>query len=115
MEKRIQINLFEVVGSPFCIASGDGQKVYDRLSAALYREQPVSLSFLNVSTLTSAFLNAAVGQLYGNFDENQIRQFLTAVDIEPDDKELLRRVVESAKRFFKDPLRYEQAMKEELG
>ncbi len=115
MEKRLQIKLFEVVGSPFCVASSDGQKVYDRLSAALGREQPVALSFLHVSTLTSAFLNVAVGQLYGNFDEVQIRKLLTAVDIEPDDKELLRRVVDSAKRYFKHRQSYEQAMKEELG
>ena len=115
MEKRLQISMFEVVGSSFCVALGDGQKVYKRLSAAIAQDQPVSLSFKNVSLLTAAFLNVAVGQLYGNFDENQIRQLLKAVDIEPDDKALLRRVVDSAKRYFKDPQRYEQALKEELG
>ena len=115
MDKRLQISMFEVVGSSFCVASGDGQKVYERLSAAIAQDQPVSLSFKNVSVLTSAFLNVAVGQLYGKFDGKQIRQNLKVVDIEPDDKALLKRVVDSAKRYFEDPQRYEQAMKEELG
>ena len=115
MDKRLQISIFEVVGSPFCVASPEGQKVCKCLSVALSQKQPVALSFHNVSTLTPAFLNVAVGQLYGNFDENQIRQLLTVVDIEPNDKELLKRVVDSAKRYFNDPERLEQAMKEELG
>ena len=110
MEKRLQISKFEVVGSSLCVASGDGQRVYERLSAALDRERPVSLAFLNVSTLTAAFLNAAISQLYGNCDEVQIRKTLTAVD-----RKLLKYVIDSAKRYFKDPQRYEQAMKEELG
>ena len=99
MEKRLQISKFEVVGSSLCVASGDGQRVYERLSAALDREErPVSLAFLNVSTLTAAFLNAAISQLYGNFDEVQIRKTLTAVD-----RKLLKFVIDSAKRYFKAP------------
>ena len=115
MEKRLQISKFEVVGSSLCVASGDGQRVYERLSAALDRERPVSLSFLNVSTLTASFLNAAIDQLYGNFDEFQIRRLLTAVDMEPSDRKLLKYVIDSAKRYFKHRQSYEQAMKEELG
>ena len=115
MAKGLSISIFEVVGSPLCVASGDGQMVYNRLSAALNQGQAVSLSFHNVSTLTSAFLNVAIGQLYGNFDEEHIRRHLTVTDIEPDDIELLKRVVDSAKRYFQDPEKYEQVIKEELG
>jgi len=35
MQSEVTISLFGVVGSPLCVASGDGQKVYKRLSAAL--------------------------------------------------------------------------------
>ncbi len=115
MNNSLSISMFEVVGSPLCVASGDGQKVYKRLYNALANEQPVSLSFHNVSTLTSAFLNVAVGQLYGQFDENHIRRMLQVTDIESDDAELLKRVVESAKLYFQNPKIYKQAIEEELG
>ena len=60
MQKELTISIFEVVGSPLCVASSDGQKLCDRLAAALKGGQSTILSFHIVSTLTSAFLNAAM-------------------------------------------------------
>ncbi len=114
MEKSLVISIFQVVGSPLCVASDDGQKVYDRLAAALHQGRCVSLSFRNVSVLTSAFLNAAVGQLYGKFDEHQIRELLQVEDMQPDDVALLERVVKTAKQFFRDPERFSNVVKEVL-
>jgi len=75
----------------------------------------VILSFHNISTLTSAFLNAAVGQLYGEFSEEQIRALLKVQDMQPDDLALLKRVVETAKQYFKDPDRFDQTLRDTLG
>ena len=83
MKKDVPISVFEVVGSPLCVASGDGQKVYNRIAAVLKQDRRVLLSFRNVSTLTSAFLNTAIGQLYGAFDEDQIRALLKVEDVKP--------------------------------
>lgn len=114
MDKNLEFSLFEIVGSPLCVASSDGQKVYDRLSAALKEERNVTLSFNNVSTLTSAFLNAAIGQLYGTFSDKQIRALLKVRDMQPDDLALLKRVVETAKQYFKDPQKFDQAIREAM-
>ncbi len=115
MKKDISITMFEVVGSSLCVASGDGQKVYDRLSGALKEGCPVVLSFRNVTTLTAAFLNSAIGQLYGPFTEERIRSLLRVEDMQPDDIVLLKCVVETAKHYFKDPERFEQAVREDPG
>jgi hypothetical protein len=72
MKKSITINVLEVTGSPLCVASDDGQRVYDRIAGALEKERSVTVSFCNVSSLTAAFLNAAIGQLYGTVSEDQI-------------------------------------------
>ena len=101
-EKTIEISLYGVVGSPLCVASDDGQKVYKRLVAALGRSLPVSLSFRNISVLTPTFLNTAVGQLYGKFDETAIRELLKVKDIKPDDAALLKRVVSNARLYFQN-------------
>lgn len=114
MPAEIKISLFEVVGSPFCVATDDGQKVYDRLNAALNQDRNVIISFHNVTALTAAFLNAAVGQLYGTFSEEKIRSLLKVEDAEQEDLWLLKRVVENAKLYFKDPERFEQAFQEAI-
>ncbi len=114
MSTDIRISMFEVVGSPFCVASGDGPKICDHLTAALKADRSIALSFRNVSTLTAAFLNTAIGQLYGIFSEEQIRSRLKVVDVEPDDLALLNRVVETAKLYFKDPQRFDRVIQETM-
>lgn len=109
MKKSITINVLEVVGSPLCVASDDGQRLYDRIAAALKQETSITLSFRNITSLTSAFLNAAIGQLYGTFSETLIRAKLKVSDMQPDDLALLKRVVDTAKDYFKDPDRYKRA------
>ena len=115
MSEDIKISMFEVVGSPFCVASADGQKVYDRLDTALKANRSVELSFHNVTTLTSAFLNAAIGQLYGKYSEEQIRNQLKVEDMEQDDLALLKLVVDNAKLYFKDPKRFDKVVEEIQG
>ncbi len=107
--------MFEVVGSPLCVASSDGQKVHDRIASVLKADRNVALSFHNVTTLTAAFLNSALGQLYGTFSEGQIRSRLKVEDVETDDFALLKRVVDNAKMYFKDPQRFNQVIRETLG
>jgi STAS-like domain of unknown function (DUF4325) len=115
MTQNLVLSLYEIVGSSLCVASDDGQKVYNRLNAALKEGQNVTLSFRNITTLTSAFLNSAIGQLYGSFTEEQIRSLLKVQDIQKDDLGLLKRVVETAKQYFKDPRKFDQAVRETLG
>ena len=115
MLENIRIFMFEIVGSPFCVASDDGQKVYDRLADVLKADREVVLSFRNVTALTAAFLNTAMGQLYGTFSEEKIRSLLKVEDAEQDDLALLKRIVDNAKLYFKDPKRYDQVVREVMG
>jgi hypothetical protein len=114
MNDQVTIRVFEIVGSGLCVASDDGQKVHDQIAQALRNNRKAQLSFLNVESLTSAFLNAAIGQLYGNFSEEQIRAALSVTDIEQEDLALLKRVVDTAKEYFKDPERFDKARREAL-
>lgn len=115
MSEDIVMSPFEIVGSPLCVASDDGQKVYERIAAALRDKQRVVVSFRNVTSLTSAFLNAAIGQLYGSFSEDFIRAKLQVREMAPEDLALLKRVVETAKAYFKDPERFKKAEQAALG
>lgn len=111
---RTTISVYELVGSPLCVASDDGQKVHDQIAKGI-RDRNVVLSFKNVTGLTSAFLNAAIGQLYGSLDPQVIRNRLKVVDMIPEDLQLLRRVVETARQYFKNPKVFDKAVREVLG
>lgn len=115
MAQKVTIRVFEVVGNELCVASDDGQKVHDQIDAALKDGRGVQLSFQNVKSVTSAFLNAAVGQLYSRYSEKQIKENLSVTEMEPDDLVLLKRVADTAKQYFKDPTRIKKARREVLG
>ncbi len=114
-EKELKISVFEVVGRTICVSSDNGQKVYDRLVRALGEKHKVLLSFEQITLLTSAFLNTAIGQLYGVFKAEDIRALLRVDMLQQDDLVLLKHVVDTAKLYFKNPKKFEQAIREESG
>ena len=115
MGNPIIVRVFDIVGSPLCVSAEDGQRVHDKIAPLLRENRKVVLSFEQVDTLISAFLNAAVGQLYGEFKEEHIRELLSVKDMDGDDLAVLKRVVENAKAYFKAPKKFDQAWKEEVG
>lgn len=115
MKQKLSVAVSALVGSPLCVASQDGQRVHERIALALRAHNHVTVSFLNAPILTAAFLNAAIGQLYGTFTENEIRSKLKVTDIQPDDLALLKRVVRTAKQYFKDPKAFNKAFESALS
>jgi len=113
--KEINMNVYNIVGNAFCVESDDGNKVYELLKKALNEDKNIVLSFQNVEMLTSAFLNTAVGQLYRDFDEQKIKSSLRVENVSDDDKILLKRVVATAKLYYKEPERMERSISEILG
>ncbi|PIV26727.1 MAG: hypothetical protein COS37_04920 [Anaerolineae bacterium CG03_land_8_20_14_0_80_58_20] len=115
MSDIITLRIYEIVGSSLCVASQDGQKVFEQIQQALKDGKNVRLSFQNVESLTSAFLNAAIGQLYGFFDNDLLKERLSVANIEKDDLALLKRVIDTAKQYFKDPAVIEAVRREAMG
>jgi hypothetical protein len=100
--KTIEINIYSIVGNNFCVSMDDGKKVMDTITKILNDGNKVEVSFKNIDLVTSAFLNAAIGDLYGVFAENQITELLNFKDVREDDAALLDRVKETAKFYYKD-------------
>ncbi|MDD4579112.1 MAG: STAS-like domain-containing protein [Methanothrix sp.] len=116
MKENIEeIRLTEIVGSELCIASEDGQKAHDSIKRALVKGKRVKISFKNVDDLTSAFLNSAIGQLYGEFSDDELKSKLSVADASNEDLVLLKRVINRAKEFFRDKERFEMATRKMLG
>jgi len=115
MKTPVIVRIFDIVGGPLCVSADDGQRVHDKIVPLLREGQQVVLSFEQVDTLISAFLNAAIGQLYGGFPEDRIRELVSVRDMDDEDQAILKRVIDNAKTYFKAPKEFDQAWKEEVG
>ena len=114
MSEPVIIRVFDVVGTPLCVSSADGQLVYDKLAPLLREGRKVAISFAQVETIISAFLNTAIGQIYGELSEDRVRELLSVRDMLPEDVALLKRVIDNAKRYFANQTASDQAWKEEI-
>ncbi len=101
MYKEIEIRIFSIVGNGFCVEPGDGEKVFFLLKQVLEQGNKAVLSFLNVEILTAAFLNTAIGRLYGVFDYGKIKESLKVKDISIEDKHIIKKVTDTAKAYYK--------------
>jgi len=113
--KEVVINVYAIVGDSFCVAADDGEKVFEHIRQAITQGKKAVISFLNVEMLTSAFLNTAVGKLYGEFDEATLKNTLSVKDISNEDKVLLKRVIDTAKSYYKDPEHLAKSIEQVIG
>jgi len=113
--QEIIVRVFDVIGSALAVSSDDGQLVHDKVAPLLREGSKVSISFEKIETIISAFLNAAIGQLYGEFPEERIRELFGVRDMSPEDLALLKRVVDNAKLYFKNRSQFDQAWREDEG
>jgi hypothetical protein len=99
-----------IVGSEYCIASNDGQKVHDKVVTSLSRKRKIHLSFENITIVSSAFLYSAIGQLYdGKFSDKDIEENLKITGLSSDHDFLLNRIKQRAKEYYKCPEKFERA------
>jgi len=115
MIQPITVRVFDIVGGSLCVSTDDGQRLHDKIAPLLQAGTPVVLSFDRVDTIISAFLNAAVGQLYGKLPDEHVDDLLTATHLLADDAEIWQHVIDNAKVYFRNPKEFDRAWREELG
>lgn len=109
------VELATIVAGGNCVSSDDGHVVYGRISRNLAKGRDVIVSFEGVEDVTTAFLNAAFGKLYGAYADELIRKHLIVEHAQPHHLTLLKRVVDRAKDFFSDREGYESALRAAIG
>ena len=110
MNTPIRIKVTEAVGSDICVSSEDGGKVFEKLNMAIQTERPIELDFSGAQIVISAFLNAAIGRLVENRSKEAILDRIEFTHLGEEDRELIRRVLENAERFYADPGQYRRAL-----
>lgn len=108
-----KISVVNMIGT-LCVSADDGQRLHDKIAQNIRQGNRVEVSFAGVETLISAFLNAAIGQLYGEFSDESISSHLRIEGLEIEDAELLERVTKNAKVYFANRRSYDEAWKAEI-
>ena len=113
--EKFTISIINTVGSSYCVEAEDGQKVYAQIKKALEENRKVNISFLNVEMLTSAFLNTAIGHLYSDFPDEVMKENLSVENLSPSGIVSLKRVIETAKLYYKNPDAMQKSINDILG
>lgn len=98
----MQIRVADTVGS-IAITANDGDAVRARIARALRGEDTVELNFDGVSIFASPFFNAAIGQLLGEFEAEDLSKRIQATGLTADGAEIMVQVVKNAREFFSNP------------
>lgn len=85
---------------PICVTSEDGAKLCALIREALGHQETVTLDFTGVRTLTSLFLNNAIGCLYASHDQGFIDQRLKWTGLDRADESVIQFVKRNAARFY---------------
>ncbi|MCK4663680.1 MAG: STAS-like domain-containing protein [Bacteroidales bacterium] len=99
---EVNINIFQAVGSDVAVSSEKGNEIFVQIDKALQNNVIVNLDFSNIKILTTAFLNAAIGQLYSKYKSETLKKSLRLFNISDSDKLLLKKVTDRAKEYFAD-------------
>jgi hypothetical protein len=83
-----------------CVSPDDGHKLFARLRDALRAGRSVQLDFAGVETISTVFLNVAIGKLFGEFDPKQVEHLLRWENAEDADDRLIKLVIRNAKAHY---------------
>jgi hypothetical protein len=110
--KKLEINLFELIGSDAAVSSEDGEILYKKIIKIFENNTIVVLNFHNIKLITTAFLNSAIGQLYNKYDSTYLNNNMEIKNISEDDLEKIKKVIARAKEYFKNKSNIEKNINE---
>lgn len=111
----MQILVSKIIDGNVAVSTDDGNLVYQELNKAIENGKTVELDFNEIEIMTTAFLNAAIGQLYSIYNSDKLNASLKLVNVAEDDKILFKLVVDRAKEYFADKKSFEDSVNEVLG
>ncbi len=114
MCNKIEINIAENLGVKSAISTDSGKHICSLITNIIEKGGFVELNFAGIDLLTSAFLNAAIGQLYNKYDSPTLQEKLSVSNMDSDDKYTLSLVIKRAKEYFSNPEAFEKIVSESL-
>lgn len=111
---KITLKIAEILGKQFAVSTDEGEVIFKEIIAGFENSNRVELEFKDLKIIVSTFFNAAVGQLYGKYNSEYLRENLSLHNISQDDLVVLVKVIERAKEYFKDKHRFNKIINPKL-
>ena len=102
----------DIIESDIAVATEAGDKVFKEIIFHLNKKNKIVVDFIDISIVTTAFLNAAIGQLYSNeeFYSEFLNDYLKLINVQEEDQPLFAMVIKRAKEYFKDRKGFEDSV-----
>lgn len=110
MEEKIILRINDYTTLNNGVSASEGQRIFELIRTALRKNKSVELDFGGINILTTAFLNSAIGQLYGEFPDDFLSRSLTLKNVLEDDLPRFKMVTERAKSFYKDENKFDETV-----
>lgn len=104
------IKIFDYLKNSFAVTTDDGEIIFKEIENSFNISQTVILDFSGLEIIISTFFNAAIGQLYGKYTGDFLKDNLILTNISNEDLTILIKVIERAKQYFKDQQRFEKTI-----
>lgn len=98
--ESVIIKVRDKINTTYCVDASDGEKIFELSKKALDEKKKVVLSFDGIELVITAFLNAAVGKLYGVFSEEFILSHLSNSNMTDDFQTIWDKVTEGAPKYY---------------
>lgn len=108
----VQVQVSNFASKGLCISTTSAQFLFDKILPILRNGTRVDLSFEGVEVLISAFLNVAIGQLYGVLSEDTVDSLVSYSKLSNHNQSLVDCVVDNAKVYFRRSVSFDEAWKE---
>jgi hypothetical protein len=107
-ERKVKtINVASLISKDNFVADDeDGQRVYELIKKAFSENRKVVLSFQNAGRLGPVFFDTAIGQLYKDYSDDEIKENLRFENIDSAYSRLLEDATDMANLFYNDPEKY---------
>ncbi|QNN42946.1 STAS-like domain-containing protein [Pedobacter roseus] len=92
----------DIIKSELAVSTEKGNEVFEIIDSYLQKNEKVELDFAGINIMITAFLNAAIGRLYGNkaYTTEFLNEHLKVENVEKEDRALFKDVIQRAKEYF---------------
>lgn len=100
----------DIINSELAVSTEKGEMVFNAINEGLQKEEKIVLDFKGIDLMITAFLNAAIGKLYGNkkYSGEFLNEHIKLENIDSDDVYLFKDVIKRAKEYFADKENFDQ-------
>ena len=104
------LKIYDIVQGDTAVSTAEGNAVYQQINDHLKNNHVVQIDFEGINFLTTAFLNAALGQLYSNqYSSAFLNEHLRIKNVPKSKESSFEMVIKRAKEYFGNEKGFERS------